>query len=194
MKAFIALDKYIFREELLCGVGVPVSEDEEIAKYESCRKKNVKSFNQWLEIEIPEKDTYLQIDASIKEQSPYILKSLENFNFLQTLFFSECNNLVSSFKNNASEEEKKELYTAFLKEKYENIYSLDSALDLFTFINNRCKNNDKVKSSALLYYAGIKGFLYNDEKGERILMYNAYDDIEVELIKKTVLENSIVVL
>ena len=27
-ESICALDKYIFREELLCGVGVPVSEDE----------------------------------------------------------------------------------------------------------------------------------------------------------------------
>ena len=43
MNAFIALEKYIVKEEKDFGVGVPVTLDEEIAKYESQRKKNVQS-------------------------------------------------------------------------------------------------------------------------------------------------------
>ena len=44
MEAFIALEKYIVKEERDFGVGVPVTLAEEIAEYESTRRKGVASY------------------------------------------------------------------------------------------------------------------------------------------------------
>lgn len=69
MNAYIAMEKYIQEEEKLCGVGVPVSLNENVAMFESSRKKNVESYNNWMLINIPGKSFFLDIEKPVKEQS-----------------------------------------------------------------------------------------------------------------------------
>jgi len=199
MEAFISYDKYIVKETLSSGVGVPVSFDEEIAKRESCRRRNVESYNQWMLINIPDKSLFLDTEKSMKYQTSEVFQCLKSRDFIMTLFLSEARRLYVSMDSKLSNDEDKgdeakRLFADFSEEKFNNVISLPSGLDLINFINERCRSHDLAKSSALLYAAGIKGTLYNDEKGQRLLMFNAAEDIEPIETRKEALPDSKLIL
>lgn len=180
MEAFIALEKYIVKEEKVCGIGVPITLDEQIAMYESTRRKNVQSYNNWLLINVPGKSFYLDVKKPIREQTDDVLNCLMNRDFLMGLFIHEAKKLYNNMDNlmtGKNPGEEKHLFEEFTKEKYELLLKLQSGQDLFNFINSKCITHDKGKSSSLLYTSGIKGCIYNDETGERFLMFNAKKDI-----------------
>lgn len=181
MEAFIALEKYIVNEEKKCGIGVPITLDEQIAMYESTRRKNVQSFNNWMLINVPGSQFFLDINKPIKEQSDEVLNCLMGRDFLMGLFIHEGKKLYSQMdsllEGKDSKVEHTRLFDEFTKEKYDLILKIPSGQELFDFINSKCVTHDKGKSSALLYDSGIKGCFYHDETGERFLMFNAKKDI-----------------
>ncbi|WP_149554545.1 hypothetical protein [Treponema pectinovorum] len=181
MNAFIALEKYIVKQEKEFGIGVPVTLDEDIAMYESQRKKNVQSYNNWLLINIPGNNFFIDAAKSINEQSDDILNVLMDKKFILSLFVHEGRTLLEDmgnrFKGENVKEETDRIFDEFAKEKYDFLFKFSSGLDLFNFVNSKCKNHDKGKSSALLYSHGIKGFTYQDETGDRLFLFNAKKDI-----------------
>lgn len=181
MNAFIALEKYIVKEEKDFGVGVPVALNEDTAKYESQRKKNVQSYNNWLLVNIPEASSFLDAARPVNEQNENILNVLMDRKFILSLFVHEGRILLGDMGNRLAgvnvKEETDRIFDEFSKEKYEILSKFGSGLDLFKFVNSKCIGHDKGKSSALLYSHGIKGVAYHDENGERFFLFNAKKDI-----------------
>ena len=198
MNAFISLQNYIVKQEKDFGVGVPVTLSEEIAKYESTRKKNVASFNNWMMINIPGKPFFLDIAKPVAEQSDDILNILMSKEFLMSLFIHEARKTLNEIGKNLEgkdvREETNRIYDEFVKEKYESLLKIQSGQELFNFVVSKCNNKDKAKSSALLYNFGIKGALFNDNTGERFLMFNAKKDIIPLELRKDSLVNSKLIL
>lgn len=197
MNAFISLQNYIVKQEKDFGVGVPVTLSEEIAKYESTRKKNVASFNNWMMINIPGKPFFLDIAKPVAEQSDDILNILMSKDFLMSLFIHEArktlNEIGKNLKGKDVREETNRIYDEFVKEKYESLLKIQSGQELFNFVVSKCNNKDKAKSSALLYNFGIKGALFNDNTGERFLMFNAKKDIiPLELRKDSLIDSKLI--
>ena len=194
MNAYIALEKYIVKEEKDFGVGVPVSLDEDIAKYESTRKKNVKSYNNWLMINIPSSNFFLDISKPVNEQSSEVSSILMNKEFIMSLFIHETRIILNETEGKNSgkvvREEVNKILEDFVKKKYESILKLNSGFDLFSFVNSKCINQDKRKSSALLYNHGIKGIIYKDDSDERYLLFNAKNDIEILQYRNAELKDS----
>lgn len=197
MNAFISLQNYIVKQEKDFGVGVPVTLSEEIAKYESTRKKNVASFNNWMMINIPGKPFFLDIAKPVAEQSDDILNILMSKEFLMSLFIHEARKTLNEIGKNLEgkdvKEETNRIYDEFVKEKYESLLKIQSGQELFNFVVSKCNNKDKAKSSALLYNFGIKGALFNDNTGERFLMFNAKKDIiPLELRKDSLVDSKLI--
>ena len=197
MNAFISLQNYIVKQEKDFGVGVPVTLSEEIAKYESTRKKNVASFNNWMMINIPGKTFFLDIAKPVAEQSDDILNILMSKDFLMSLFIHEARKTLNEIGKNLEgkdvREETNRIYDEFVKEKYESLLKIQSGQELFNFVVSKCNNKDKAKSSALLYNFGIKGALFNDNTGERFLMFNAKKDIiPLELRKDSLVDSKLI--
>ena len=197
MNAFISLQNYIVKQEKEFGVGVPVTLSEEIAKYESTRKKNVASFNNWMMINIPGKTFFLDIAKPVAEQSDDILNILMSKDFLMSLFIHEARKTLNEIGKNLEgkdvREETNRIYDEFVKEKYESLLKIQSGQELFNFVVSKCNNKDKAKSSALLYNFGIKGALFNDNTGERFLMFNAKKDIiPLELRKDSLVDSKLI--
>lgn len=197
MNAFISLQNYIVKQEKDFGVGVPVTLSEEIAKYESTRKKNVASFNNWMMINIPGKPFFLDIAKPVAEQSDDILNILMSKDFLMSLFIHEArktlNEIGKNLKGKDVREETNRIYDEFVKEKYESLLKIQSGQELFNFVVSKCNDKDKAKSSALLYNFGIKGALFNDNTGERFLMFNAKKDIiPLELRKDSLVDSKLI--
>ena len=197
MNAFISLQNYIVKQEKDFGVGVPVTLSEEIAKYESTRKKNVASFNNWMMINIPGKPFFLDIAKPVAEQSNDILNILMSKEFLMSLFIHEARKTLNEIGKNLEgkdvREETNRIYDEFVKEKYESLLKIQSGQELFNFVVSKCNNKDKAKSSALLYNFGIKGALFNDNTGERFLMFNAKKDIiPLELRKDSLVDSKLI--
>ncbi|MBO4858721.1 MAG: hypothetical protein J5527_09415 [Treponema sp.] len=196
MNAYIALEKYIVKEEMDFGVGVPVTLDETVAMHESRRKKEVMSYNNWLLINIPGKELFLDVEKSIKEQSDDVLNTLMNRDFICSLFVHEARILLKKLEQNLSgsssfRTESTSALSDFVHEKYELILNLRSGRDLFNFVNSKCITHDKSKSSALLYSHGIKGCSYDNDTGKRFLLFNAKKDIEPLEFRDAVLQDSI---
>lgn len=197
MNAFISLQNYIVKQEKDFGVGVPVTLSEEIAKYESTRKKNVASFNNWMMINIPGKPFFLDIAKPVAEQSDDILNILMSKDFLMSLFIHEARKTLNEIGKNLEgkdvREETNRIYDEFVKEKYESLLKIQSGQELFNFVVSKCNNKDKAKSSALLYNFGIKGALFNDNTGERFIMFNAKKDIiPLELRKDSLVDSKLI--
>lgn len=197
MNAFISLQNYIVKQEKDFGVGVPVTLDEEIAMYESTRKKNVVSFNNWMLINIPGKSFFLDVNKPVSKQSDDILNILMNKDFLMSLFIHEARIILNEIGNNLEgknvREETNRIYDEFVKEKYQLLLKIPSGQEFFNFVVSKCFDHDKAKSSALLYSHGIKGSLFNNNTGERYLLFNAKKDIvPVELRKASLSDSKLV--
>lgn len=194
MNAYIAMEKYILEEEKLCGVGVPVSLNENVAMYESSRKKNVESYNNWMLINIPGKDFFLDIEKPVKEQSDEVLSVLMKKDFLNSLFIHEARRLLDSMGDQLEgkdiREESNRLFNELAKEKYDLLLKIPSGLELFNFVNGKCITHDKAKSSSLLWDFGIKGCKYTDDSGERFLIFNAKKDITPLEYRSKILQGS----
>ena len=197
MNAFIAMQNYIVKEEKDFGLGVSVTLDENIAKYESCRKKNVMSLNNWMLIDIPSSETFLDLNLPLIEQKA-VLPVLQKKEFITNIFYHEAKKLLDEMGNmlhgrNVKEESNK-LFEEFTKEKFEFLMKFQNGQKLFDFVKSKCITKDKAKTSALLYNSGISGFIFNNETGKRFFLYNAKKDIKPLEYRNMQLEKSKLVL
>lgn len=188
MKAFMPLEKYILKERCKIGVGVFVSADESRAIHESSRRKNVESENQWLDVDVPDIDRYLKAELPLERQNDFIRKSLRTPDFLIMLFYAQAKNILDEMIPESKRHD--ELMNEFLRrkdefceDKYQKIMKLQSGIELFNLIKEKCLDHSPAKSSGLLYRAGIKGAVFDDRGDTRILIYNAADDIIINEIK-----------
>lgn len=195
MDAFIAMQNYIVKQEKVCGVGVSVTQVEEIAQYESSRLKNVQSYNNWMLINIPASSFFLDIEKPIKEQTDDVLNVLMKKDFILSLFIHEARQLYDKLddlllNSNDKKNDTDKYFSEFATDKYESLIKIPSGQELFNFINKKCVTHDKAKSSSLLYKYGIKGCKYKDETGERFLLFNAKKDIEPIEYRSAILKDS----
>ena len=195
MDAYIALENFIVKRETKYGTGVPVSREEKVAIMDSSRLKEASSKNAWLLIDIPEINNYLDIDTPIREQSTEVIKSLLSTDFIMTLFIYEGRKLYNEMDSLLADiEDKKEASKKYIEEfsqsQKDKILGLISGKDLITFIESKCTNHDLDKVSALLYSSGIKGLVYEEDYSERILLFNAYKDIEMKQIRTEPVSNT----
>ena len=116
MKAYLPLENYIKKRELPYGVGLLISTSEEQAKSLTSRKKNVCSFNQWLEADIPEDHLLLNINKPLYMQSQSILDGLKQDDFILTLFISEARHY---FMQNSDRVQFEKAMTALKEEKFQ---------------------------------------------------------------------------
>lgn len=173
MRAYLPLENYIKKRELPYGVGLLISTSEEQAKSLTSRKKNVCSFNQWLEADIPEEHLLLNINKPLYMQSQSILDGLKQDDFILTLFISEARHY---FMQNSDRVQFEKAMTALKEEKFQ-ILSQMTGIELVQFVNGRCKNHDMGKTSALLYQANIKGAFDPIKSNTDILIFNPHKDL-----------------
>jgi len=173
MKGYLPLENYIKKQETSYGVGLLVSRSEEKAISLTSRKKNVASYNQWLITDIPEQHLFLNINEPIYLQSQSILDGLKTEDFILTLYISEARKI---YMKNPDKEHFENEIKELIDNKYNSLLKI-TGLELINLVNNRCKNHDLSKSSALLYKANIKGsFIPNGEETD-YLIFNPHKDL-----------------
>lgn len=186
-KAFIASNKYIVRENNSAGTGVIVSYDEDIEKKESQRVAGIKSNNFWFDILIPSDEYLLDLYKPLEEQSTIIKTALHNSTNIQTLFYGEALAMDSRLKeylktvpqNDQFVEYQKEM-NYFVEKKYNCLKELKDGKDLIEFITSCTKTKDVlIAVSFLSNQCGIYGCKYKDEYGERIMIYDAQQNIQI---------------
>lgn len=185
MTGYIAAEKYIVKELLRCGVGVPISFEKRIAIEESYKPKNLNSYKQYFEISVPERNLYLEMDRAIQNQNEEVLKCLSNPGFIMPLFITQAKRQMQEFESKVVEGVDKDIQLAnffedFKEEHFNELLKFNSGYELLDFINKKCVTHNMAISTALLYSSGIMGALYSDNKGERVLIYNAHDDIKID--------------
>lgn len=185
-RAFIAANKYIFPVVSDAGRGVVVSYDESIEKKETKRRRCVDSKSVWYGIDIPSPDELLFLEKPVDEQSDFVREHLLSENALQVLFKQAAlaaSNEANSFAEKAEQDERlivwKELMAGFYETRRCLVRDLDSGWSLIDFIKGRTKSRDIAVVSSFLWTCGIKGSRYTDERGERVLLFNAREDIRI---------------
>lgn len=173
MKAYLPLENYIKKQELDYGVGLLITTSEEKAKSMTSRKKNVCSYNQWLEADIPEQHVLLNVNQPLYMHSQNILDGLKQEDFILTLFITEARKFF--MQNPEKEDFEKKIKE--LKEDKLQILTRMTGLELVQFVNSRCKNHDMGKTSALLYQANIKGAFIPNGHDTDILIFNPHKDL-----------------
>ena len=199
-KAFIAANKYIVKEISREGAGVLVSYDEEIEKSETKRVNNLYTKNVWFDIEIPERGYFLVMDKPLEMQSGIIRENLLSPNAISFLFYGESqemNRRVEEYISDLPQDKKLETYNTEMADFYERkrkiLLDLDSGLSLMNLITEHTKAKDIELSSAFLNKFGILGSLYKDEKGERVIIFDAKKNITLEKRHCEKLEESVLV-
>lgn len=187
MEGFIALEKFMQKDILPFGAGVSVSQDEDIARFESSRLQFVKSFNNWFFVNFPDRSFYLDIEKPVDQQSPEVISYLSDRDFIMKAFIYEARNLFDTLDEKTQEtleegnrvETVHNIFDDFVKEKTELLMGFNTGEALFRFINSKCRGRNTAKSSSLLCDAGIKGCIYHDDTGERFLVFDARNDLTV---------------
>ena len=187
-KAFMATENYIKKVCLPFGVGVVTNFDEEDAMRCTTRRKNLETRNEWLDIKIPSKDSFLNLDSPIEEQPKEILKPLFSHKSLSLLFYADgqkyfqgISGIISSMtdfpeeKNEASREELR----IFYEEKIRELKKLTSVYSLIQFITAKARNCNMAITSSFLQVVGVNGVIFSEDNAERALIFDAKNQIEV---------------
>lgn len=187
-KAFIAAENYIKNTRLPFGVGVVTSFDEEDAMQCTARRGNLNTRNEWLDIKIPARSSFLNLDLPLEEHSKGILAPLFSAKSLSLLFYAEGqkyfqgnSRFISSMvdfpeeKSDASREE----VCGFYEGKKNELKKLASVYSLIQFITAKIRNRDLAITSSFLQVIGINGIVYSEENAERSLIFDAKNQIEV---------------
>lgn len=171
--------------------GVPVSYDYNIAISETKRRNSDSNF-QWLQINIPKDEEFLNLEKPLAEQSEYVQGKILEQNALGLLFPDEVEEkLKQAYKLAESEEQDSRLATVNLNMqtyydiKRKSVMNLGRGIDYVCYLNYQNRTRDPDQTSAYLYKIGIKGVKYTDSLGDRLLMFNAHDDIIVSQILKS---------
>lgn len=198
-KAFIATTNYIRKVKLPFGVGVITSFSEEDAMNLTIRRRHLETRNEWFDIEIPDRSTFLNLDNLLEENPQKCLDSLFSTKALSFLFYDEGQKLfkqmpqiidsktsIEEEKNTLAQEELKKFYDS----KADELKKLISTYSLIQFITERAKRNDMAITSSFLSMIGINGIIYNEDNNERALIFDAKNKIILKGINSQILENS----
>ncbi|MBQ8678985.1 MAG: hypothetical protein IJ530_04395 [Treponema sp.] len=187
-KAFIATENYIKNTCLPFGVGVVTSFDEEDVMRCATRQKNLDTRNEWLDIRIPARDSFLNLDLPIGEQSKEILRPLFSQKALSLLFYADgqkyfqgISGIITSmtdFPEERSGTSWEEL-GIFYEEKTRELEKLVSVYSLIQFITEKTRNRDMAITSSFLQVIGINGIIFSGDNAERALVFDAKNQIEV---------------
>lgn len=198
-KAFIATTNYIRKVKLPFGVGVITSFSEEDAMNLTIRRRHLETRNEWFDIEIPNRSTFLNLDNLLVENPQECLNSLFSTKALSFLFYDEGQKLfkqmpqilesktsVEEEKNTLAQEELKKFYDS----KADELKKLLSTYSLIQFITERAKKNDMAITSSFLSMIGINGVIYSEDNNERALIFDAKNKILLKGVNSQILENS----
>lgn len=198
-KAFIATTNYIRKVKLPFGVGVITSFSEEDAMNLTIRRRHLETRNEWFDIEIPNRSTFLNLDNLLEENPQECLNSLFSTKALSLLFYDEGQKLfkqmpqilesktsVEEEKNTLAQEELKKFYDS----KADELKKLLSTYSLIQFITERAKKNDMAITSSFLSMIGINGVIYSEDNNERALIFDAKNKILLKGVNSQILENS----
>lgn len=198
-KAFIATTNYIRKVKLPFGVGVITSFSEEDAMNLTIRRRHLETRNEWFDIEIPNRSTFLNLDNLLEENPQECLNSLFSTKALSFLFYDEGQKLfkqmpqilesktsVEEEKNTLAQEELKRFYDS----KADELKKLLSTYSLIQFITERAKKNDMAITSSFLSMIGINGVIYSEDNNERALIFDAKNKILLKGVNSQILENS----
>lgn len=198
-KAFIATTNYIRKVKLPFGVGVITSFSEEDAMNLTIRRRHLETRNEWFDIEIPDRKTFLNLDSLLEENPKECLDSLFSTKALSFLFYDEGQKLfkqmpqilenktsVEEEKNTLAQEELKKFYNS----KADELKKLMSTYSLIQFITEKAKRNDMAITSSFLSMIGINGVIYSEDNNERALIFDAKNKILLKGVNSQILENS----
>ena len=198
-KAFIATTNYIRKVKLPFGVGVITSFSEEDAMNLTIRRRHLETRNEWFDIEIPDRSTFLNLDSLLEENPQECLDSLFSTKALSFLFYDEGQKLfkqlpqiiesktsVEEEKNTLAQEELKKFYNS----KADELKKLMSTYSLIQFITEKAKRNDMAITSSFLSMIGINGVIYSEDNNERALIFDAKNKILLKGVNSQILENS----
>lgn len=198
-KAFIATTNYIRKVKLPFGVGVITSFSEEDAMNLTIRRRHLETRNEWFDIEIPNRSTFLNLDSLLEENPQECLDSLFSTKALSFLFYDEGQSLFKQIpqliENKTSVQEEKNILAQkelknFYALKAEELKKLMSVYSLIQFITERAKRNDMAITSSFLSMIGINGIIYNEDNNERALIFDAKNKILLKSVNSQILENS----
>jgi len=187
-KIHTAIFKADDEENVIWGLsGTSITYDKNVAILDSS-KRNVSQANSFLKIWIPDKAFFLDLTKSFENQNEILLSGIFNQENLAILFKSDIRNLkekIDKALENVPENENflaivnSELHE-FFEAKRNFLSKFESCEDFINFLNKENKEHDPNQTSAFLYHCGIKGILYEDSTGDRVLLFNPESDIEVE--------------
>lgn len=198
-KAFIAANKYLEKTFLPFGAGVVASFDEETAMLDTERIKNLDVKNEWYEILIPERNTFLDLDKLLEHNPKQVLKSLFSTDSLSMLFYDETQEFHPLLEKEVEEsaesnEEKANFARAEIRRFYDDkirVLKKNITVDsLIQFITGRAKNKDILITSSFLFMSGINGVVYENNGKQRILIFDARRSIKIERLKNGILKDS----
>lgn len=198
-KAYIATTNYIRKVKLPFGVGVITSFTEEDAMNLTIRRKHLETRNEWFDIEIPERKTFLNLDCLLEENPKECLDSLFSTKALSFLFYDEGQTLFKQMpelveSKTSVQEERNILAQKELKRFYDSkvaeLKSLMSVYSLIQFITERARGNDMAITSSFLSMIGINGIIYSEDNNERALIFDAKRKIFVKKMNSAILEDS----
>lgn len=198
-KAFIAANKYYEKTFLPFGAGVVASFDEETAMLDTERIKNLDVKNEWYEISIPERNSFLDLDKLLEHNPKRVLESLFSTDSLSMLFYDETQEfhplLEKEVEESAgSDEEKASLAREEIRRFYDDkikVLKKNITVDsLIQFITGRAKNNDILITSSFLFMSGINGVIYENDGKQRILIFDAKRSIKIERLKNDIIKDS----
>lgn len=198
-KAFIATTNYIRKVKLPFGVGVITSFSEEDAMNLTIRRRHLETRNEWYDIEIPDRSTFLNLDSLLEENPQECLDSLFSTKALSFLFYDEGQKLFKQLpqiieSKTSVEEEKNTLAQEELKKFYDSkayeLKKLMSTYSLIQFITEKAKRNDMAITSSFLSMIGINGVIYSEDNNERALIFDAKNKILLKGVNSQILENS----
>ena len=198
-KAFIATTNYIRKVKLPFGVGVITSFSEEDAMNLTVRRRHLETRNEWFDIEIPDRSTFLNLDSLLEENPKECLDSLYSTKALSFLFYDEGQKLFKQMSElietkTSIQEEKNILAQKELKNFYdskaEELKKLMSTYSLIQFITERARGNDMAITSSFLSMIGINGIIYSEDNNERALIFDAKNKILLKKVNSTVLEET----
>ena len=198
-KAFIATTNYIRKVKLPFGVGVITSFSEEDAMNLTIRRRHLETRNEWFDIEIPDRSTFLNLNSLLEENPQECLDSLFSTKALSFLFYDEGQKLFKQLpqiieSKTSVEEEKNTLAQEELKKFYDSkayeLKKLMSTYSLIQFITEKAKRNDMAITSSFLSMIGINGGIYSEDNNERALIFDAKNKILLKGVNSQILENS----
>lgn len=198
-KAYIATTNYIRKVKLPFGVGVITSFTEEDAMNLTIRRKHLETRNEWFDIEIPDRKTFLNLDSLLEENPKECLDSLFSTKALSFLFYDEGQTLFKQMpelveSKTSVQEERNILAQKELKRFYDSkvaeLKSLMSVYSLIQFITERARGNDMAITSSFLSMIGINGIIYSEDNNERALIFDAKRKIFVKKMNSAILEDS----